>query len=547
MTHGRCRLVAAASAVVLSLTVGSHPALAVDAPKWVAAIWVDAQKSVGLRWMPAAGATGYKVLRSEKKGADYKEVASVATPTYFDKAVEPGSSYYYVLQAVAGADVSPNSEEKSVTIPGEKKKEVLPPTWSKVSSQGTTEFGKTSYKVGLFWNPNKDAIAYNLYRSTEAGKNYQLLTSLPENQYIDAAVEEGKTYYYVLTALDGSFQETKYSEEKSVLIEAVKKEAKRKKRIKLEVVPRKAKLLWKVTKGDQQGKFAMWEAPDIALDEPRGLVWAVSNNTRELYALKMTNGEVVRVIACEGGKGDGQAGDILGLDIAPNGDIYLVDNGNGKILVFATDGKWIRDIKLIPPPEIKLPEGKTVSPMDVVVDKKSGDIYVTDRTFNQVWHFDKNGEFVNLLGKMGTKAGEMMVPFYIRINKAGNLVVINANQCRVDVYDIKTGDPLVTMGDRGAAVAMFTFISGFDFDAEGNMLVADKAANLLQGFTPDGKYLYHLSRDQGEGSVPVFSVKGVAVDSKNVVYVCEGLVDRVQAFQIIDPAPPLQKAYTEED
>ena len=46
---------------------------------------------------------------------------------YLHKNLEPGSTYYYVLQAVAGADVSANSAEKSVVIPGEKKKVVIPP------------------------------------------------------------------------------------------------------------------------------------------------------------------------------------------------------------------------------------------------------------------------------------------------------------------------------------------------------------------------------------------------------------------------------------
>ena len=138
----KCSAMVLAAAVALLAAAG--PAAAVDAPKWVAAIYIDAQRSVGLRWMPVPGATAYKVLRSEKTGADYKEIAASPQPQHFDPAVEPGSTYYYVLQAVAGAETSANSDEKSVTIPGQKKKALAAPEWAKDPVvQESTEFGKT--------------------------------------------------------------------------------------------------------------------------------------------------------------------------------------------------------------------------------------------------------------------------------------------------------------------------------------------------------------------------------------------------------------------
>ena len=105
-----------ATLALLGMFVHSSAAQAVDAPKWVAVLHVAAQEAVGLRWMPVSGATEYKVLRSTTAGSGYAEIASTAQPQHFDKEIEPGTTYYYVLQAVAGAEVSPNSEEKSVAI-----------------------------------------------------------------------------------------------------------------------------------------------------------------------------------------------------------------------------------------------------------------------------------------------------------------------------------------------------------------------------------------------------------------------------------------------
>jgi hypothetical protein len=39
----------------------------------------------------------------------------------------------------------------------------------------------------------------------------------------------------------------------------------------------------------------------------------------------------------------------------------------------------------------------------------------------------------------------------------------------------------------------------------------------------------------------VFSPKTLVIDKKNRVFLCEGLVDRISAFQIVGPVPPPQE------
>ena len=65
----------------------------------------------------------------------YQEIAATSQPQHFDQKIEPGTTYYYVLRAEAGAEVSPNSEEKAIPIPGEKKKAVAAPTWNRTVAQ----------------------------------------------------------------------------------------------------------------------------------------------------------------------------------------------------------------------------------------------------------------------------------------------------------------------------------------------------------------------------------------------------------------------------
>jgi len=79
-----------------------------------------------------------------------------------------------------------------------------------------------------------------------------MLTSTGENVYVDTAVEAGKTYYYVLSALDANFVETPMSAEKSIEVREEKREEKREaaaRKEKQKIFLRRAKLAFTVQRG----------------------------------------------------------------------------------------------------------------------------------------------------------------------------------------------------------------------------------------------------------------------------------------------------------
>ncbi|MFA7486186.1 MAG: hypothetical protein WCZ89_09190, partial [Phycisphaerae bacterium] len=71
--------------------------------------------------------------------------------------------------------------------------------------------------VYLEWNDNteSDLAGYNIYRSTTSGSGYVKLNSplLANSNYTDNAVANGTTYYYVVTAVDTSYNESDFSDE----------------------------------------------------------------------------------------------------------------------------------------------------------------------------------------------------------------------------------------------------------------------------------------------------------------------------------------------
>lgn len=80
----------------------------------------------------------------------------------------------------------------------------------------------TSHSVTLSWMASTSAnvIGYNIYRATTPRGPYTKLNSsrITGVGYTDTAVEANRTYYYVATAIDGSNNESGYSNEAQAIM-----------------------------------------------------------------------------------------------------------------------------------------------------------------------------------------------------------------------------------------------------------------------------------------------------------------------------------------
>lgn len=76
---------------------------------------------IALAWQEStSGVTSYNVWRSTTSGGPYTEVITgVTTTSYLDPAagLTAGTTYYYVVQAAIGTDLSAASAQASATVP----------------------------------------------------------------------------------------------------------------------------------------------------------------------------------------------------------------------------------------------------------------------------------------------------------------------------------------------------------------------------------------------------------------------------------------------
>jgi fibronectin type 3 domain-containing protein len=163
------------------------------APTLSAAVAVS-PTSVKLTWVNNdKDATGFLVLRSTdgQTFTPYVAVTSVKTLTFTDTHATSGTTYYYEIEATAGAIVSAASAAQTVTTP------MLAPSGLTATLSGST--------VTLTWaDHDASATGYNILRCTDglSYAQYDTVTSGTGTTYSDTTVTPGTTYYYEVQAFN---------------------------------------------------------------------------------------------------------------------------------------------------------------------------------------------------------------------------------------------------------------------------------------------------------------------------------------------------------
>lgn len=169
------------------------------------------------------GFVGYNIYRGTEKGR-YEDTPlnkePVRTNSYKDMAAMNNKTYFYMLRAVDSPTLpwneSLDSAEASATP-----RDMTPPE----RPRGLTVVPGVG-RIFLTWNENKerDLAGYRVYRSVKSGKNYVRLTDKLINRttFSDVTVKPGVVYYYTVTAVDQSGNESSMSKEQNAYAEKMR-------------------------------------------------------------------------------------------------------------------------------------------------------------------------------------------------------------------------------------------------------------------------------------------------------------------------------------
>jgi fibronectin type 3 domain-containing protein len=152
---------------------------------------------VGLDWSdsPEPDWASYRVYRSTVTGTGFALVATVTASAYQDTTATNGTTFYYIVTAVDGANNESLASAEVSGLPLDTTPPPVPTGLAATAGDGA---------VSLDWadSPAADFATFRVYRSTTLGSGYALIGSPTASAYADVALTNGTSYFYFITAVD---------------------------------------------------------------------------------------------------------------------------------------------------------------------------------------------------------------------------------------------------------------------------------------------------------------------------------------------------------
>ena len=222
------------------------------------------------------------------------------------------------------------------------------------------------------------------------------------------------------------------------------------------------------------------------------------------------------------GRRDGEFRWPLGIGTDKQGNVYVADKENQRIQVFDSDGNFKFHFL------VKFRKGGIGVPIDVAVSKDSGLIFVTENKKHQIMVFDSDGTSLGGWGREGVNLEEFRYPATIHtINE--RVFVVDSLNTAVKIFD-ERGRFEFQLGAWGVLPGQFFRPKGVAVGHNGRAFVSDGYMDVVEVFDADHKFSHILATN---GAMHKFNAPGgMAVDSKERLYVAEMLGNKVSVFEL---------------
>ena len=255
--------------------------------------------------------------------------------------------------------------------------------------------------------------------------------------------------------------------------------------------------------------------------------------------------------------------------VAQNGNVYVADMGNKRIMVYNASGRVVQPMKVssnksttydiainhatgelictkVGPDETGHVKGNIIRVFSLTGEPKQqfnhpdmqkglfldvnskGQIIVTDSVGNAVYMFSKEGMMLKKFGgKPGNKPGEFNFPSAVCTSKDDSIVVLDTGNHRVQVFN-KMGKFLHQFGENGHKKGQFKSPRGVAADKHGHILVAD-SQNRIQVFKYDGTFISCIDSQGDKINEPY----NLAVTEDGYVFVADFKNDCIKKYRYL--------------
>jgi DNA-binding beta-propeller fold protein YncE len=264
------------------------------------------------------------------------------------------------------------------------------------------------------------------------------------------------------------------------------------------------------TKGSGDGQFRY--PSDLALDSA-GNIYVADQDNQRIQKLA-PDGRLLAKLGSgsldEHQMAPGAFDDPSGVAVDPAGNVWVIENDNMRVQKLAPDGSPLLmfggDAGFSDPKQLAL--------------APSGDVYVTDLN-GSVFRFAPDG---TLLGTFG--GGRLETPGGIAVDRAGNVLVADRDQFRVDVFS-PSGDLLRSMSRPLREGGLYA--RDVALDASGNVWVLSDGQGLVK-FSPSGDLLATVSESLRGEDRPAYNALGIVAEAGGNVLVADTQVGRILRY-----------------
>jgi len=242
-------------------------------------------------------------------------------------------------------------------------------------------------------------------------------------------------------------------------------------------------LTWKDAEGQATAESASLPA-DVAVVDGRVFVLDTANGRILELA---PDGSVARAL-------DGSQDQQLALKgamamTAYNGKLYVANAAASTIVVVDPSGR----VDQVITPQVE-PAERALRPIGIAITA-NGQIFLSDPDNNRVLKLDRNGQQIASIGTGKRDSGEygLNAPGGLTLDSQGNLYVVDMLNYAVKKYS-PDGQFLLSVGEAGDTEGSFSRPKAVAVDQQGYIYVSDGLLAAVEVFGPDGTYVGFIGR-----------------------------------------------------
>jgi len=179
------------------------------------------------------------------------------------------------------------------------------------------------------------------------------------------------------------------------------------------------------------------------------------------------------------------SGSAQGMAMDTNGYLYVAGGGSDRIHVLDDDGNTVALLgDASGEGHLDNPQGVDLGP--------DGLLYIVESGDRQISAYTTQGAFVRNWGGSGSGNGQLSNPLGIATGPNGEVFVADTGNNRIQVFDLN-GNYLRQWGGAGTAPTEFGEPRDVAVGPGGKVYVADRGNNLIKVFSGDGQYVQEVS------------------------------------------------------